>query len=90
MKTILKSLFSLLLALIVPAVTLFADVQFIDQVTKRSMEIFNVPGIAVAVIKDGNIVHMKGYGVSSLTSKKPVDENTLFAIASNRDRKSVV
>lgn len=83
MKTILKSLFSLLLALIVPAVTLFADVQFIDQVTKRSMEIFNVPGIAVAVIKDGNIVHMKGYGVSSLISKKPVDENTLFAIASN-------
>lgn len=40
-------------------------------------------GIAVAVIKNNEIVHLKGYGVTSINSKKAVNENTLFAIASN-------
>lgn len=83
MKRILKSLFSLFVAIVLPSFTLFADGQLIDQVTKRSMDVFKVPGIAVAVVKDGKVVHMKGYGVASLETKEPVDENTLFAIASN-------
>ncbi len=40
-------------------------------------------GIAIAVIKDGKIIHSKGYGVTSIETKSKVDENTLFAIASN-------
>ena len=40
-------------------------------------------GIAVAVIKDGKVVHAKGYGVATIKGKEKVDENTLFAIASN-------
>jgi len=83
MKRILKSLFSLFVAIVLPTFALFADGQLIDQVTKRSMDVFKVPGIAVAVVKDGKIVHMKGYGVASLETRAPVDENTLFAIASN-------
>jgi len=55
----------------------------IDNLVIRTMETFNVPGIAVAVIKDDNVVHMKGYGVSSINTGKKTDENTLFAIASN-------
>lgn len=55
----------------------------IDRLVIRTMETFNVPGIAVAVIKDDNVVHMKGYGVSSIITGKKTDENTLFAIASN-------
>ncbi len=55
----------------------------IDRVTQRAMKAFNVPGIAVAVIKDGKIIHSKGYGVRSIDSKNTVDENTLFGIASN-------
>ncbi len=42
-----------------------------------------MPGIAVAVVKDGQIVHAKGYGVRSLKTKEKVNENTLFGIASN-------
>jgi len=55
----------------------------IDSLVQNSMKAFNVPGIAVAIIKDGKIIHSKGYGVRSLKSKTPVDENTLFGIASN-------
>ena len=55
----------------------------IDAVANRAIEVFDVPGIAVAVVKDGKVVHSKGYGLASLNTGKKVDENTLFGIASN-------
>ncbi|PVD51732.1 serine hydrolase [Terrimonas sp.] len=55
----------------------------IDDVVERSMKAFDVPGIAVGIIKDGKVVHAKGYGVRSLNTKQKTDENTLFGIASN-------
>ncbi|HEY4112347.1 serine hydrolase [Puia sp.] len=55
----------------------------IDSLVEKTLRQFDVPGIAVCVIKDGKIVHSKGYGVRSLATRKPVDENTLFGIASN-------
>ena len=55
----------------------------IDKITEQTMQAFNVPGIAVAVIKDDKVVYQKGYGVSSIATGKKMDENTLFAIASN-------
>lgn len=55
----------------------------IDQVAERALKAFDVPGMAVAVIKDGKLVHAKGYGVRSLNTMQKVDENTLFGIASN-------
>lgn len=57
--------------------------QQIDEVANKALQAFNVPGIAVAVVKDGKVIHAKGYGVRSLNTKLPVDENTLFGIASN-------
>ncbi len=55
----------------------------IDSVAKRALRTFDVPGIAVAVIKDGQVIHSKGYGLRSLRTGQPVDENTAFGIASN-------
>jgi len=55
----------------------------IDQVVTNALKTFEVPGMAVAVIKDGMVVHEKGYGVRSLGSPEPVDPHTLFGIASN-------
>jgi CubicO group peptidase (beta-lactamase class C family) len=55
----------------------------IDSLTELVLKTFDVPGIAVAVVKDGKIIHSKGYGIRSLNTKQKVDENTLFAIASN-------
>jgi CubicO group peptidase (beta-lactamase class C family) len=59
------------------------DSKRIDSLVARSMAAFEVPGIAVAIIKDGQVVHAKGYGVRSLKTKEKVDEHTLFGIASN-------
>ncbi len=39
--------------------------------------------MAVAVVKDDKTVMAKGYGVRELGKPEKVDENTLFAIASN-------
>jgi len=57
--------------------------QAIDELVANTMETFDVPGIAVAVLKDGETILMKGYGVRSLDTKIPMDANTLFGIASN-------
>lgn len=55
----------------------------LDQVVEKTIKTFNVPGVAVAIIKDGKIVISKGYGVSNIKTKQKVDGNTLFGIASN-------
>ncbi|CAN5503773.1 serine hydrolase [soil metagenome] len=55
----------------------------IDQLVEQTMKAFQVPGIAVSIVKDGKIYFSKEYGVRSLSSAEKVDEMTLFAIASN-------
>jgi len=54
-----------------------------DAVVERARKTFDVPGIAVAVVKDGRVVYSKGFGVRKLGEAAPVTENTLFGIASN-------
>ncbi|MCL4848650.1 MAG: beta-lactamase family protein [Acidobacteria bacterium] len=55
----------------------------LDAWVERTMATFEVPGIAVAIVKDGDVVHAKGYGVRRLGDTAPVDDATLFGIASN-------
>lgn len=55
----------------------------IDSLVNLSLKTFDVPGIAVGVVKDGKLVHAKGYGIANLETGKKTDENTLFGIASN-------
>jgi CubicO group peptidase (beta-lactamase class C family) len=54
-----------------------------DALVARAMKTFEVPGMAVAVVKDGRVVLAKGYGVRKLGEGTPVDARTLFGIASN-------
>ncbi len=54
----------------------------IDELVVTVMQEFSVPGVAVGVIKDGVIVHAKGYGVRELGLAEPVDTQTLFRVAS--------
>ena len=54
----------------------------LDSFVARSMKTFDVPGIAVAIVKDGKVVMAKGYGVRKLGEASPVNERTLFAIGS--------
>ena len=55
----------------------------LDAMITQAMKDFNVPGVAVLIVKDGKVVLQKGYGLADVAGKKPVNENTLFAIASN-------
>ncbi len=64
------------------AVPLFAQ-DYLDDVVERARKEFNVPGIAVVVVKDGKVVTEKGYGVRRLSDAAPVTAHTLFGIASN-------
>jgi CubicO group peptidase (beta-lactamase class C family) len=55
----------------------------LDSYVANSMRTFEVPGMAVAIVKDGKIVLAKGYGVRRLGDTTPVDEHTMFGIGSN-------
>jgi CubicO group peptidase (beta-lactamase class C family) len=55
----------------------------LDAYVAASMKTFQVPGMAVAIVKDGKILVAKGYGVRKLGDSTPVDEFTLFGIGSN-------
>lgn len=54
----------------------------IDELVLSAMQEFDVPGVAVGVIKDGAVVHAAGYGVRETGLNDSVDEETLFRIAS--------
>jgi CubicO group peptidase (beta-lactamase class C family) len=55
----------------------------LDQWVARAMQEFDVPGMALAIVKDGQVVVSKGYGVRELGKPGKVDAHTLFGIASN-------
>jgi len=78
-----KKLIALLLLFI--ACNSFAQIseKQVDELVENTLKSFNVPGIAVAIVKDGKVVLSKGYGVKSILTKEKVDANTLFGIASN-------
>jgi CubicO group peptidase (beta-lactamase class C family) len=54
----------------------------IDKLVERAMDEFSVPGVAVGVVKDGVVVHARGYGVREIGLAEPVDTETLFRVAS--------
>src|SRR5579872_6050974 len=55
----------------------------LDSWVSQAMKTFEVPGMSVAIVKDGKIVVAKGYGVRKLGDPTPVDEHTMFGIGSN-------
>jgi CubicO group peptidase (beta-lactamase class C family) len=54
----------------------------LDAYTDKAVKDWRVPGLAIAVVKDGRIVFAKGYGVREVGKPAPVDTQTLFAIGS--------
>lgn len=57
--------------------------QKIDSLVRISMNKMPLAGIAIGIVKDGEVILEKGYGITSMRNSAPVDKNTLFAIASN-------
>jgi CubicO group peptidase (beta-lactamase class C family) len=65
------------------ATALPAQLQDFDAYVDSALKTFQVPGVAVAIVKDGQVVMERGYGVRELGKPDKVDAHTLFAIASN-------
>ena len=57
--------------------------QDIDQLAARIQQTFSVPGMSVAIVKDGQVLFAKGYGVRAVGKPEKVDADTLFGIGSN-------
>ncbi len=66
-----------------PRTTEVAAPPDLDRFVGQVMQAFQVPGLSVAIVKDGRVVTAKGYGVRKLGDPAPVDGRTLFGIASN-------
>ncbi|MEX0360739.1 MAG: serine hydrolase, partial [Allomuricauda sp.] len=54
----------------------------VDQIIEGYQEHYNIPGVSLALIKDGKVVYHKTYGVKNSVTKEPVDDKTLFEAAS--------
>ncbi len=54
-----------------------------DEYVNKAMKDWEVPGMAIAIVKDDKVVYAKGYGLRELGKTAPVDEHTLFAIGSS-------
>jgi CubicO group peptidase (beta-lactamase class C family) len=83
LRSILVVLLACTTATAQPARRVTAAPSDLDQWVARAMKTFEVPGIALAIVKDDAVVIAKGYGVRKLGDPAPVDATTLFGIASN-------
>jgi CubicO group peptidase (beta-lactamase class C family) len=55
----------------------------LDAYTAKAVKEWNVPGLAIVVVKGDSTLFMKGYGLRELGKPDPVTPNTLFSIGSN-------
>ncbi|CAH1774315.1 unnamed protein product [Owenia fusiformis] len=58
------------------------DQEILDKFIEHGMQCRNIPGMAVSIVKDGDTVLAKGYGVKDNTKEGNVTEHTRFNIAS--------
>src|SRR5690554_3519449 len=69
-------------ALVVPAGRVDAAIGQIDSLVTEVMEATGIPGVAVAVVHQGEPVFVQGYGVTRSAGGGPVDADTVFQLAS--------
>ncbi len=74
--------FLFLLSISVYSQNLAQQVKEFDAYVESSRKLYQVPGLAVTVVKDGKVILKKGYGVQQLGSANQVDAQTLYACAS--------
>jgi len=62
--------------------TIEQKIKDFDTYVEKSRVQWQMPGMAVVLVKDGKVILKKGYGVRKLGDKAPVDDQTLFVCAS--------
>jgi CubicO group peptidase (beta-lactamase class C family) len=87
MKSQIKArlIYVLLLALVGAQVARAQEAPLVgfDDYVNKALKDWEVPGMAIAIVKDDKLLMAKGYGVRKLGDVAPVDERTLFAIGSS-------
>ena len=83
MKTRCFMLVLLLLVVVQVVVAQQAPGPDFDEYVNKALKEWEVPGVAIAIVKNDRVVFAKGYGVRELNKPAPVDEETLFAIGSS-------
>jgi CubicO group peptidase (beta-lactamase class C family) len=58
------------------------DAAGIDRLCENALRFWHVPGMAVGIVRNDDVVYLKGLGVKRLGSPEPVTPDTLFALAS--------
>src|SRR6267143_3145594 len=69
-------------AMAAAAATPAAKLLGLDTLADQAMKEWKVPGVAIAVVQDGNVIYSKGYGYRDVEQKLPVTTGTLFPIGS--------
>jgi CubicO group peptidase (beta-lactamase class C family) len=54
----------------------------LDRWIEAERQRWGIPGMAVGVVHGDSLVYARGFGVLGLEDRRPVDENTLFGVAS--------
>lgn len=78
--------FTFTLFLLVCSSFLFAqevDLEKLDAYFEKTTKEWGIPGMSVGIVKDGEIVFSKGYGLMEVGKTEKPDGNSLYAIASN-------
>ncbi|MBE1556605.1 serine hydrolase domain-containing protein [Sporosarcina limicola] len=56
---------------------------FVDKVMKSNMDLFEIPGAVISIVKDDKVLFSKGYGHSNIEKDAPIEpETSMFRIAS--------
>lgn len=84
MKNIILAIFLLLsINIIAQEINISKSLKGFDKYMSDVLTDWNEPGAGVAIIHNGELVFVKGYGYRDYGNKLPVTKNTLFQIASN-------
>ncbi len=80
-----RYLLTLLFILLLSPVTFSQEISEakLDLTVERTLQAFNVPGIAVGILHKGEVVLAKGYGIANINTGEKVNSATNFGIASN-------
>src|SRR5262245_29491815 len=65
-----------------PDAAMAKKVAAFDAYIRKTQQEWEIPGLSVAVVKDGKVILSKGYGVRELGKPEAVDTQTLFVCAS--------
>lgn len=55
----------------------------LDAYVVKAMDVWKVPGLSIAIVRNDSVLYTKGYGVLAAAGKTPVSDQTLFEIGSS-------